>query len=56
MGGNLNLELGAEGIGSRRQRERLVQLGCSLGQGCLYSTAVPPDHAGALLSTFVPSH
>ena len=51
MAGNLGLDLIAEGIETGAQRERLEQLGCSHGQGFLYSPAVPATTAEALLTT-----
>ncbi|WP_374675100.1 EAL domain-containing protein [Ideonella sp.] len=39
----------AEGVELAAQRERLLSLGCGLCQGWLFSAAVPPDQAAALL-------
>jgi EAL domain-containing protein (putative c-di-GMP-specific phosphodiesterase class I) len=46
LGKNLNMEVVAEGIESYRQVELLRQLGCSLGQGFLFSHAVDSVAAG----------
>ena len=35
----------AEGIETERQAERLLELGCDLGQGYLFSRPVPADEA-----------
>jgi EAL domain-containing protein (putative c-di-GMP-specific phosphodiesterase class I) len=41
LGNNLNMTMIAEGIETETQLERLRHLGCELGQGFLFSPAVP---------------
>jgi EAL domain-containing protein (putative c-di-GMP-specific phosphodiesterase class I) len=50
MGRNLGIEVIAEGIETSAQRTRLLHLGCSYGQGFLYSTPVPTDRAAAFIT------
>jgi EAL domain-containing protein (putative c-di-GMP-specific phosphodiesterase class I) len=38
----------AEGVETEAQREFLMELGCSLGQGYLFSEPVPPDELARL--------
>ena len=38
---SLGIELIAEGVETRHQRDRLVELGCTYAQGFLYSPPVP---------------
>ncbi|MCU1351678.1 MAG: diguanylate cyclase/phosphodiesterase with sensor(S) [Acidimicrobiales bacterium] len=45
LGNALGLEVLAEGVETRAQAETLVELGCHLGQGYLWSRPVPPDDA-----------
>jgi EAL domain-containing protein (putative c-di-GMP-specific phosphodiesterase class I) len=45
----MGIRVVAEGIEQEAQAERLLKLGCSLGQGYLFSKAVNRDHAAALL-------
>lgn len=40
---SLNLEVVAEGIETQEQKQLLCQLGCTLGQGFLFSHPLPPD-------------
>jgi len=47
----LGMEVVAEGVESVAQRERLVALGCKLGQGYLFAEALDRDAVGLLLST-----
>ncbi|HVL05756.1 MAG TPA: EAL domain-containing protein [Acidimicrobiales bacterium] len=47
---SLGLEVVAEGVETADQAERLVDLGCTLGQGWLYSTALPRDIATVYLA------
>jgi EAL domain-containing protein (putative c-di-GMP-specific phosphodiesterase class I) len=47
MGANLGLDLIAEGVETVSQRDRLHRLGCTYGQGYLFSRPVPA--AGAEL-------
>ncbi|MBN1173666.1 MAG: EAL domain-containing protein, partial [Micromonosporaceae bacterium] len=49
MADNLGLDLIAEGIETREQRDRLRQLGAAYGQGYWFSRPVPGDAAGALI-------
>ncbi len=51
LGLSESLQLGcvAEGVEQPYQRDRLAALGCNAFQGWLYSPAVPPDEAMALL-------
>jgi diguanylate cyclase (GGDEF)-like protein/PAS domain S-box-containing protein len=46
----LDLEQIAEGIEHRAQADRLLELGCALGQGFLFSRAVPIEQALELLT------
>jgi diguanylate cyclase (GGDEF)-like protein/PAS domain S-box-containing protein len=39
----LKLEVVAEGIETREQKQLLFRLGCTLGQGFLFSSPLPPD-------------
>ncbi len=61
LGGNLDLEVVAEGIETVQQLELLQTLGCSLGQGYLFSRPVGASDAAKLLderhleTTFEPS-
>ena len=50
LGKKLDVTLLAEGIETRAQFERLRFLGCELGQGYLFSPAVPVDEVEALLA------
>jgi EAL domain-containing protein (putative c-di-GMP-specific phosphodiesterase class I) len=45
----LGIGVVAEGIETERQAERLLELGCDLGQGYLYSRPVPAGKAARLL-------
>lgn len=47
----LGVEVVAEGVESVEQRERLVALGCKLGQGHLFASALDRDQVDALLRT-----
>jgi diguanylate cyclase (GGDEF)-like protein/PAS domain S-box-containing protein len=46
----LELEVTAEGIETPEQLHRLLELGCHLGQGYLFSTPVPASRLGELLA------
>ena len=46
---DLGLRSVAEGIETREQLHRLRELGCTLGQGYLFSHPVPPDEARSLI-------
>ncbi|HUP53913.1 MAG TPA: diguanylate cyclase, partial [Methylomirabilota bacterium] len=47
----LGLAVVAEGIETEHQAERLLELGCDLGQGYLFSRPVPAGRTAALLRT-----
>ena len=49
LGENLDLEVVAEGIETRGQREKLRELNCGLGQGYLFSRPVPAAQAKDML-------
>jgi diguanylate cyclase (GGDEF)-like protein/PAS domain S-box-containing protein len=49
LGGNLGIEVVAEGIETAEQLEKLRQLGCCTGQGYLFSRPVDKDAAAGLL-------
>lgn len=49
LGENLDLEVVAEGIETRGQREKLRELNCGLGQGYLFSRPVPASQAKDML-------
>jgi len=49
MGQKLNMSVLAEGIETRRQFVRLQCFGCELGQGFLFSPAVPTNEAAAMV-------
>jgi diguanylate cyclase (GGDEF)-like protein/PAS domain S-box-containing protein len=49
LGHKLNMTMLAEGIETPAQLERLRSIGCELGQGFLWSAAVPNDEVPALL-------
>ncbi len=51
LGHNLGMIVLAEGIETEAQLERLRALHCSLGQGFLFSAAVPFDEASAMVAT-----
>ncbi|HUK13228.1 MAG TPA: EAL domain-containing protein [Thermoanaerobaculaceae bacterium] len=53
LGNNLGKEVVAEGIETRKQRDRLLSLRCGYGQGELFSKPVPADEATALLAAGV---
>jgi EAL domain-containing protein (putative c-di-GMP-specific phosphodiesterase class I) len=50
LGNNLNMTMIAEGIETEAQLERLRHLGCELGQGFLFSPAVPADDVLPMLT------
>lgn len=50
LGHKLNTIVLAEGIETRAQYERLCQLECELGQGFLFSAAVPANEVAAILA------
>jgi diguanylate cyclase (GGDEF)-like protein/PAS domain S-box-containing protein len=49
LGRKLNMTVLAEGIESQAQLDRLRELGCDLGQGFLFSRAVPLDDVGDII-------
>jgi diguanylate cyclase (GGDEF)-like protein/PAS domain S-box-containing protein len=49
LGHGLGLEVVAEGIETDEQRLHLLALNCAIGQGYLFSPAVPAESAGELL-------
>jgi diguanylate cyclase (GGDEF)-like protein/PAS domain S-box-containing protein len=49
LGQSLGMRVVAEGIESNEQADRLRQLGCDLGQGFLFSKAVPAEEVPGLL-------
>ncbi|MFL5749622.1 MAG: EAL domain-containing protein [Chloroflexota bacterium] len=49
FGHALEVEVVGEGIETQEQLDRLRDLGCALGQGFLFSKAVPPDEVVELL-------
>lgn len=51
LGHRLGLEVLAEGIGTPKQRELVVEAGCRLGQGSLFGWGVPAEHLEAQLQT-----
>jgi EAL domain-containing protein (putative c-di-GMP-specific phosphodiesterase class I) len=55
LAGTLGLVTVAEGIESAGQHSRLRQLGCSYGQGYLYSRPVAASEVGALLDAEPPA-
>lgn len=48
----LNMRIVAEGIETLEQAKFLIDLGCTLGQGYLYSRACSADDAGKLMGSF----
>jgi diguanylate cyclase (GGDEF)-like protein/PAS domain S-box-containing protein len=50
LGHNLDMTMLAEGIETRGQLQRLQRLGCELGQGYLFSRAVPGEEIAAMLA------
>jgi len=49
LGNKLNMTMIAEGIETKAQLDRLIALGCELGQGFYFSPAVPADDVAAML-------
>jgi diguanylate cyclase (GGDEF)-like protein/PAS domain S-box-containing protein len=52
LGKNLGIKVVAEGIERMSQAEGLIELGCELGQGFLFSEAVPADRIPPLIGAF----
>lgn len=50
MAADAGLEVIAEGVETQTQCDRLVRLGCRLGQGYLFALPLPPDSMTAVLS------
>jgi EAL domain-containing protein (putative c-di-GMP-specific phosphodiesterase class I) len=51
LGTSFQLRVVAEGVERRDQRERLIELGCTHGQGFLFARPVPADQIEQLLAT-----
>jgi diguanylate cyclase (GGDEF)-like protein len=51
LGSSFRLDVVAEGSEAAAQRERLLELGCDLGQGYLFARPVPADQMTAALAT-----
>ena len=51
LGRALKIEVVAEGIETSEQRDFLAALGCRIGQGYLFGSALPADRVGDLLAT-----
>ncbi|MEW6121166.1 MAG: EAL domain-containing protein [Pseudomonadota bacterium] len=49
LGGTLDVAITAEGIETERQREALMSLGCTTGQGFLFSRSVSPGDLRAMV-------
>jgi len=49
LGEKLGITMLAEGIETQAQLDHLIQLGCELGQGYLFSPAVPPAEVPSML-------
>jgi diguanylate cyclase (GGDEF)-like protein/PAS domain S-box-containing protein len=52
LGHSLGLEVVAEGIETEHQEARLIELGCTIGQGFLYSAAVRAEEVPRLLASW----
>src|SRR5690606_26160169 len=50
LGHSLGLEVVAEGVETEQQEARLAELGCTIGQGFLYSAAVRAEEVPRLLA------
>jgi diguanylate cyclase (GGDEF)-like protein len=50
LGDSFGMRVVAEGIEHDRQRLRLIDLGCRLGQGFYFARPMPPDELAALLA------
>jgi EAL domain-containing protein (putative c-di-GMP-specific phosphodiesterase class I) len=50
LGHNLDMTMLAEGIETKAQLQRLQRLGCELGQGYLFSRAIPSVEVPAMLA------
>ena len=55
LGQKLNVTMLAEGIETPGQFQRVRRMGCELGQGYLFSPAVPHHEAGALVGRVYPT-
>jgi EAL domain-containing protein (putative c-di-GMP-specific phosphodiesterase class I) len=54
LGQKLHVTLLAEGVETKKQRDKLLRLGCRFGQGYLFSEAVAASDVAGLLD-FAPS-
>jgi EAL domain-containing protein (putative c-di-GMP-specific phosphodiesterase class I) len=50
LANTLGLSVIAEGVETRVQRDRLIALGCTLGQGFLFARPLEPIEAGAMIA------
>ncbi|MGD0055590.1 MAG: EAL domain-containing protein, partial [Acidimicrobiales bacterium] len=55
LGNKLDMTMLAEGIETREQLDLLRDLGCELGQGYLFSPAVPASEIATMLA-LAPGH
>jgi diguanylate cyclase (GGDEF)-like protein/PAS domain S-box-containing protein len=55
IGHALGIEVVAEGVQAEEEFEELRKLGCDVGQGNYWWGPLPPDEAGALLASNLPS-
>ena len=55
LGQKLNMTMLAKGIETEGQFSRLRRLGCELGQGFLFSAAVPNDEVAAMVGQVLPT-
>lgn len=55
LGQRLHMTMLAEGIETQVQFQRLLRMGCELGQGYLFSAAVPTDEAAAMVGSLLPA-
>lgn len=51
---NLGMDVVAEGIETKKQLEKLKELGCEFGQGYLFSMPLPSQEATEVLAKYVP--
>jgi len=54
LGQKLDIQVVAEGVETEAQARRLAELGCHLGQGFVFSAAVPAAALGDLSRTYLP--
>jgi len=55
LGQGLHMTMLAEGIETQVQFQRLRRMGCELGQGYLFSHAVPTEEAAAMVGSYLPA-